>query len=144
MKQAAYAKRILGAQGKNKKQIALDVGYSPYVANSVSSHIENKPGFHAAMAKLAYKSGNIASAVMEELEGRGFKNFTNSELTNALNAIGGAWARFNAPLIDTPRDGAPGNKLRTVILQQIENQTISTGNDTPKVVEAEPIIETNS
>ncbi len=45
MKQMAYAKQVLGAKGISKKQIALDVGYSPAVANSIASHIENKPGF---------------------------------------------------------------------------------------------------
>lgn len=143
MKQTAYARRLLGAQGKNKKQIALDVGYSPYVANSVSSHIENKPGFHAAMAALAHKSGNIAMEAMEELQRRGFKDFTNAELTNALNAIGGAWARFNAPMMDAPRDNG-GNKLRAIILQQVENQTVNAGLQAPEVKEATPIIETTS
>ena len=123
MKQMAYAKRVLGAKGISKKQIALDVGYSPNVANSISSHIENKPGFNNAMAALAVDSNNLALAAMHEFKARGFKDFSNKELVGALNAIGNAWSKFN----QIPKDKEPsaaGNKLRTVILQQVENQTI--------------------
>ena len=122
MKQMAYARRILGGQGTSKKQIALDCGYSPNVANSVTSHIESKPGFNNAMAALAIDSNNLALAAMHEFKARGFKDFTNKELVGALNAIGSAWSRFNA----LPKEKAPSensNKLRTVILQRIENQT---------------------
>jgi len=143
MKQMAYARRVFGGQGKCKKQIALDVGYSPNVANSISSHIENKPGFNSAMAALAVDSNNLALAAMHEFKARGFKDFSNKDLVGALNAIGSAWSRFNAPAKDP--NGTPStNRLRTVILNQIENQTITTGNDAPKVVEAIPIIETNN
>lgn len=144
IRQTAYAQRILGAKGKSKKEIALDVGYSPSIANSVVAHIENKPGFHNAMAKLAMKSGNIALAAMEELQSRGFKNFTNGELTNALNAIGSAWSRFNQGNIQSSKNNNEGNKLRTIILQQVENQTLQSGNEAPKVIESEPVIETTN
>jgi len=132
MKQLAYAKGILGATNTSKKDIALDVGYSPYVANSVSSHIENKPGFHNAMAALAVDSNNLALAAMHEFKARGFQDFSNKDLVGALNAIGSAWSKFNV----IPKEKAPSensNKLRTVILQQVENQTITPGNipDTP-------------
>ena len=124
LKQVAYARRLFGGQGKCKKQIALDVGYSPNVANSISSHIENNPGFHNAMAVLARDSNNLALAAMEEFSARGFKDFSNKDLVGALNAIGSAWSRFNTPA-KKEGEGQSTNKLRTVILQQIENQTIS-------------------
>lgn len=123
MMQMAYARRVFGGQGKCKKQIALDVGYSPYVANSISSHIENKPGFHSAMTALAVDSNNLALAAMHEFKARGFKDFTNKDLVGALNAIGSAWSRFNTP-IKSEGNSSSTNKLRTVILQQIENQTM--------------------
>ena len=135
--------RIFGGQGKCKKQIAIDVGYSPNVANSISSHIENKPGFNSAMAALAVDSNNLALAAMHEFKARGFREFTNKDLVGALNAIGAAWSRFNTVPKD-PNGTQSTNRLRTVILQQIENQTVTTGNDAPKVVEATPIIETNN
>lgn len=123
MKQMAYAKRLLGGQGTTKKQIALDSGYSPNVANSVSSHIENKPGFNNAMSALALESNNLALSAMHEIKARGFKDFTNKELIGALNAIGSAWSKFN----EQPKEKDPkesGNRLRNVVLQQIENQNI--------------------
>ena len=123
MRQMAYAKRILGGQGTSKKQIALDCGYSPNVANSISSHIENKPGFNNAMAALAIDSNNLALAAMHEFKARGFEDFTNKELVGALNAIGSAWSRFNAIEKDKKPPSENANKLRTVILQRIENQT---------------------
>jgi hypothetical protein len=143
MKQMAYARRVFAGQGENKKQIALDCGYSPNVANSVSSHIENKPGFNNAMARLAMDSNNLALAAMHEFKARGFEDFSNKDLVGALNAIGSAWSKFNAPARD-PNAPASTNRLRTVILQQIENQTITTGNDAPPVSTPEPIIETSN
>jgi len=144
MKQLAYAKGILGATGINKKQIALDVGYSPAVANSISSHIENKPGFHNAMAALAVDSNNLALAAMHEFKARGFHDFTNKELVGALNAIGNAWSKFNDQ--SKNKDTAPGgNNLRKIVLNQIENQTnqtvVSTPQDTPPVSTTPPEVD---
>lgn len=138
MKQMAYARRLFGGDGINKKQIALDSGYSPYVANSISSHIENQPGFHHAMTALALDSENLALAAMEEFKARGFKDFSNKELTGALNAIGSAWSKFNTAQQKDPHSGnKETNKLRTVILQQVENQTINPeqAEEEPKVVD---------
>jgi hypothetical protein len=112
----AYARRVFGADPKTKQEIALDVGYSPNVARSVATHIENKLGFNNAMAQLAHESGNLAMQVMHEFKGRGFDDFTNSELTNALTAIGGAWSKFNEPLRQA-EPSASSNKLRTIVLQ---------------------------
>lgn len=145
MRQIAYARRIFGAEGNTKKEIALDVGYSPYVANSIVSHIESKPGFNNAMAALAIDSNNLALSAMHEFKARGFEDFTNKELVGALNAIGNAWSKFNAPLKDNiPNLNPKGNKLRTVILQQVENQVINPGVvETPEpkkvIIEAKPI-----
>ena len=136
MKQMAYARQLLGAKGKNKKQIALDVGYSPYVANSISSHIENQPGFHNAMTKLAYESNNLALAALHEFKARGFNTFTNNELIGSLNAIAGAWSRFNNQTVKEDGSKLSTNKLRTVILQQVENQTI-TNNEPAQIVEVD-------
>jgi hypothetical protein len=135
MKQIAYARRVFGGQGKCKKQIALDCGYSPNVANSISSHIENQPGFHNAMAALAQDSNNLALAAMHEFKARGFADFSNKDLVGALNAIGSAWSRFNAPPPAPKGDGQGNNRLRTVILNQIENATIL---ESSKVVEVPP------
>ena len=145
MKQMAYARRIFGGDGTSKKQIALDCGYSPYVSNSISSHIENKPGFNNAMAALAIDSNNLALAAMSEFKARGFEDFSNKELVGALNAIGSAWSKFNAMPKEKDNDRLGSNKLRTVILQQVENQTITApatptqpDQPKPKVIDMEP------
>ncbi len=124
IRQVAYARRVWSGNGNSKKQIALDVGYSPAVSNSAISKIESRPGFNNAMAKLAADSGNIALSAMHELKSRGFKDFSNQELISSLNAISAAWDRFNKGLVKAqePMDNGK-NRLRTVVLQRIENQT---------------------
>ena len=125
----AYARRVFNGQGVNKKQIALDVGYSPNVANSLQSHIECKPGFLSAMSRLAAESNNLAMEALIEFKLRGFKEFTNSEMVSALSAISQAWAKFN-PEARAQQEGSNStNKLRTIILQQIENQTVQAPSD---------------
>ena len=134
MKQKAYAMRIWNAQGKDKQQIALDVGYSKYIAATPKSKIENTRGFNNAIAKLAADSNNLALSVMSELKARGFGDFSNKDLVGALNAISGAWKNFNQQPKDDGEKDTGKNKLRTVILQRIENQTVNT-NEPPKPVE---------
>jgi hypothetical protein len=89
------------------------------------------------MAALAVDSNNLALAAMHEFKARGFEDFSNKDLVGALNAIGSAWSRFNAPPPSPKGDGQSGNRLRTVILQQIENATILESN---KVVDATPAV----
>lgn len=131
--QMAYARRLFNAEGITKKQIALDVGFAPSSAKDPKNKIESKVGFHNAMAQLAADSNNLALSVMEEFKGRGLTTFSNSELIRAISAVSSAWSKFNDPLIkrdkhaeDYEGNKAPQNKLRTVILQRIENQTINT------------------
>ena len=133
VRQVAYARRVWSGKGTSKKQIALDVGYSPAVANSAISKIESRPGFNNAMARLATDSGNIALAAMHELKSRGFKDFSNSELISSLNAISGAWDRFNKGLTKAlePEDNGK-NRLRTVVLQRINSQTNNQVIEKPK------------
>jgi len=130
----AYARQLFGGQGVSKKQIALNSGYSSAVSRSVKSHIEDKEGFNNAMSKLALDSNNIAISIMHEFKARGFKDFSNKDLTGALNAIGNAWSKFNAPLAEKKDDTSGGNKLKSIILQQIENQTFIQGDANKKEV----------
>ena len=128
MRQVAYARRVWGGKDQNKRQVALDVGYSPAVAASPKSKIEDHRGFNNAMALLASESNNLALSIMHEFKSRGVADFSNKDLVGALNAIGGAWTRFNQGLREEnhPLDNGK-NRLRTVVLQQIENQTLNTG-----------------
>lgn len=128
-KQVAYARRLWGGEHTSKKQLALDVGYSPTTANVVGAKIEKTRGFQNAMANLAAESNSLALTIMHEFKARGVQDFSNKDLIGALNAIGGAWARFNTALskhndMTGPNTKLGQNKLRTVILQQVENQTV--------------------
>ena len=124
--QKAYAMRVWGAKGKDKQSIALDVGYSRYVAASPKSKIEDTKGFNNAILALAKDSNNLAMAAMAEFKARGLKDFTNNELIGALNAISQAWGKFNA---EFKRENKPlsdnGNRLRQIVVNRIENQSIT-------------------
>lgn len=134
MRQQAYARRVWGAKGADKTNIALDVGYSKYVARSASSKIEATKGFQNAMTALARESNNMALTILHEFRSRGVKNFSNKDLVGALNAIGGAWSKFNVGNIPVKGAGNGGesNRLRAVIMQQVEHQTINAGLNVPQ------------
>lgn len=135
LRQEAYARRVWGADGSDKKTIALDVGYSPNAAKSVMSKIESRPGFQNAIAKLAHESNNIALEVMSELKARGTREFSNADLIKALTAIAKAWETFNKPLMQKPEEPDNGkNRLRTVILQRIEKQVNVTDPKSTEVI----------
>lgn len=126
--QTAYARRVWAGAGKDRKHIALDVGYSPAVANAIIQKIESKPGFNNAMAKLAAESNGMALSVLHEFKARGLKDFSNKDLVGALNAIGGAWQKFNSGFqrnMDGPGTKLGSNRLRSIILQRVENQTVN-------------------
>ncbi len=121
VRQIAYAQRLFGGKGISKKQIALDVGYGPLIANSVSTKIENRRGYHNAVAKLAEQSGNLTLKVMEELQARGFDDFSNKELISAVSAMSGAWARFGKGVRDMdPNRDAGKNKLACLVGASID------------------------
>jgi hypothetical protein len=124
-KQYSYAEQRVLGPSTTKKKSALQVGYSETTANSVVSKIESKPGYLNAVSKLANKSNSLALSAMKEFENRGFENFSDKNLIGALNAIGSAWERFSNPKNREPIRDDGKNKLRTIILQRVENQTIS-------------------
>ncbi len=142
IRQTMYARRAWGAKQQQKKLIALDVGYSPNAAMSVKSKIESRPGYHNAMAKLAQESNNVAFQVLSELQARGFTDYTNKDLVAALNAISGAWDRFNKGVLgrNVIEDNGK-NRLKTVILQNINKQVI---NPPKEQLPQETIIETTA
>jgi hypothetical protein len=126
LQQMAFARRTFAAkEGETKETVALDCGYNPYAARSTKSKIEQTKGYQNAIAALARDSHNIAVSVMAELQSRGFEEYTNKDLVSALNAISLAWSRFSEPISRSSESSDPSkNRLRTIVLQQIENQTI--------------------
>lgn len=123
LKQSAFARKLLNAEGGSKKEIALSVGYSKNTANKTMEKIETSEGFHNAVIKLAHESNNLILAVMSEYKARGLTNFSNKDLNGALNAIGAAWDKLNKHR--APNDSrSPENPIKKVIMQKIENQNI--------------------
>ena len=135
MKQRAYAMRVWGAKDETRHATALNVGYSEAVARSPGTKLENQKGFNNAMAALAAESNNLALTILHEFKSRGVQDFSNKDLVGALNAIGQAWSKFNGG-VRTAEEQQSKNRLRTVVLQNIEHQTF---NASPKE-EPEPVI----
>lgn len=139
IKQQGYARDVFSNNGRNKKEIALNNGYSLNAANSVASKIENTKGYKNAMVDILRESDNVVLNIFAEFKSRGFKEFSNKDLINAVTAISTAWEKFNGK--NTGDNGLQSpNKLRNIILQHVENQTIQQ-NTPSKIVEVEPIIE---
>jgi len=135
IKQYAYATKLLNGQGRSKKDIALSVGYAPSIAANVENKIENTEGFSNAVIALATESNNMVLAVMAEYKARGLKNFSNKDLNGAMNAIAQAWDKFAKHRAPNKNQTPEGNKLKAVIMNRIENQTIN--NNPPAVVTRE-------
>jgi hypothetical protein len=124
-RQYAYAVKKLGGQGRSKKDIALSVNFSPSVAANAANKIETTAGYLNAVIGLATESNNLVLAIMTEYKARGFKNFSNKDLSGALNAISGAWERFDKKRAPDQNRTPEGNPLRKVIMQKVENQVIN-------------------
>lgn len=135
--QEAYARRVWGAQGESKHDIAINVGYSEAVARSPGQKIEAKPGFQNAIAILAEKSDNVAMKIMSEFEKRDMTDYSNKDLNSALHAIAIARDKFQPKESETPILGT--GRLRQVILQKIENQNITNNQSIPIEVKEEVI-----
>lgn len=124
VKQYAYATRRLspGSAG-TKKEIAILSGFSTSVAENAKAKIEDTEGYKNAVIELAKKSNNLLLAVMAEFEARGLKEFSNSDLTKALNAIGTAWDRIEKVRAPSQMKTPEGNPLRGVFMRRVETQT---------------------
>ena len=140
LKQKKYAQDVFSANGRTKKEIALNAGYTLNAAKSVTSKIENTKGYKNAMMEILRESDNVVLNIFGEFRSRGFQDFSNKDLVAAVTAISTAWEKFNnrGKSEDGPQSA---NKLRTIILQQVENQTIQQKEE-PKIVEVAPV-ETN-
>jgi hypothetical protein len=124
-RQYAYANKLLNGDGLSKKDIARSVGFSPSLARNPKQKIESTEGFHNAIIELATKSNNILVAALHEYEARGFKKFTPGELATAVSTIMSVWEKFDKKLNPPEKEGGGTNKLRSIVLQRIENQTMN-------------------
>jgi hypothetical protein len=124
IKQVAYARKIFNGDGQSKKDIARSVGYSLAMANNVQAKIEDTEGFINAMQKLAQESNNLVMEVLLEYKKRGLTEFSNKDLNGALNAISTAWDRIGKQRAGNKNQDPKQNKLRAVMMQHVENQTV--------------------
>ena len=120
-KQEAYARQVFGAKGKSKGEIALEVGYGERAARSPKDKIESTIGFKLAIAELSAQSGNVAQKILNEFQVRNMGEYSNKDLNGALQAISTAYGKFQPKEED---QSGSSNRLRSVILQHVENQTI--------------------
>ncbi len=125
IKQYAYATRKLGGQGSSKKEIALLSGFSPSVAANAKNKIENTEGYNNAVIVLAAESNNLLLAVLSEFKARGLRDFSNADLTKALNAITGAWTKIEEKRAPSQMKTPEGNPLRGVFQRRVETQTVT-------------------
>lgn len=139
-KQYAYAVRKLNGEGRSNKENALIVGFSLPVANNVKNKIENTEGYQNAIIGLAHESNNMVLAAMAEYKARGFKNFSNKDLNGAMNALAAAWDRINKTRAPNGSK-QPENRLKTIVMQKIENQNVTNVTATPITKEEEPEVD---
>lgn len=128
LKQYAYAKKLLGAEKQTKKEIALSVGYSPSIAENTKSMIEQTEGFDNAMNALASETGNLVMQIYHTLKNKDLSKESVPVLLDAVTTMANAWERFTPK--QTAEKGKGANKLRGIVLQRIEHQTIN--NNTKK------------
>ncbi len=120
-RQTQYARRILSGQGKNKKEIALSVGYAPSVASSVMSKIESTEGYANAVRSLADETGDIVMLAYASLKKRNLDNESTETILKSINILANAWQVFSN---DKKQDQEP-NRLRLALNQTIKSQTVN-------------------
>jgi phage terminase small subunit len=91
-KQRRYAYHVMNTS-ETKKEAMLKAGYSENMSMQ-PSRVENSTGFKLAMAKQAFEAGNIASGLMNEIQARGYKDYDNKTMFQALDIISKAFERF--------------------------------------------------
>lgn len=124
-KQYAYATRMLNGSAKSKKEAALLSGFSQTVAANAHNKIEKTEGYQNAIIGLAVESNNLLLAVLAEFKARGLTDFSNADLTKALNAITGAWDRIETRRAPNKMQTPEGNRLHAVFRRKTETLTIS-------------------
>ncbi|MES2408759.1 MAG: hypothetical protein V4509_00480 [Patescibacteria group bacterium] len=121
-RQGAYAMNKLGGSDKSKTKIALRSGYAPSVAIHATEKIEDTEGYANAMSALASQNGNLALKVYYDLLHRDLSKESVKTLLDALTTLASAWQVYT-PKVKDENDNV--NKLRSIVLNRIENQTIN-------------------
>lgn len=121
VKQWKYANGLLNTE-KSKAQVAIDAGYSYNVARNVTAKVENRAGTKLAMADAYAKAGNVAVAMIHEVEAKGYKDLSFEQLLKGINTMVNVFDKLRERTIErTDKD----NDLRTILVQAIQNKDIT-------------------
>lgn len=136
-KQRAYAMGVLDNH-KSRRQVALEAGYSKTMADN-PKQIEESVGFKLAMAKQAYQAGMLVSGMMNEIEARGFKDYSTQDLMRGLDTISKVFERF-APK-ETTKDEGMSKAFSTIIdITPLQNK-----DNTPDTIDStDSILDSNT
>jgi hypothetical protein len=111
LKQAAYAMHRLAPKGaKSRQQIALDVGYKPSVAKSITQKIESTEGYANAMRDLAAESGNVVLQILHTLKHKDMAKEDFKTLIQAADTMASVWDRMNIK----PKEKGDGEKINNL------------------------------
>jgi len=112
-KQRKYAYHLMNSDVSRSEAMRLS-GYSKSMSEKPAV-IEKSNGFKLAMAKQAFEAGNIASGIMHEMQVRGYKDYDNKTLFQALDVISKAFERF------TPKENKqPSEDMRGIFSNIID------------------------
>ena len=125
MKQQAYARKIVSAAHDTKKETALAVGYSQSVAHSAKQKIENTEGYSNAMRDLAMETGDVVMYAYASIKNRNLDKEDLKTVLRAVEVLANAFEKFSP----RPKDdnSLKNNRLKAVLMQRVENQTINAG-----------------
>lgn len=126
MKQKAYARKILGAVHKTKKETALAVGYSMAVANSIKTKLEGTEGYANAVRDLAMETGDVVMHAYASIKNRDLDKEDLKTVLRAVEVLSNAFEKFSNDRVKDD-NSLKNNRLRTVLMQRVENQTINAG-----------------
>lgn len=125
MKQHAYARNLLSGKKESKTEVALSVGYAPATARNAGFEIEKTEGFSNAMSALAGESGNLYLQIVHTLKHKDLSKESTDTLLNAITTMANAWSIFTPKQKNNDSDSDSVSKLRNVLLQHVEHQTIA-------------------
>ncbi len=129
----------MNGNASSKKEAALLSGFSLSVAENVKAKVEDTEGYQNAIIGLATESGNLMQAILAEFKARGLTKFSNADLTKALNAISGAWAKIEEKRAPNRMKSPTENPLRGVFIRRTETAVIEEVRPAPTPVPSQDV-----
>ena len=126
-KQYRYMELLLNnTTDRPKKELAIKAGYSVSVANTVATHIEKTEGYSNARRDMALKVGEVVTAVVHEImSNRDMAEIDYKDLLATVKIMSDAMDKIAPTEQKTLQEQDTGNRLRTIVLQNVETQNIT-------------------